>query len=242
MTAPVVADDTAPQAVLHVTDLGVLGGRGPVLHGVDLSAGPGELVAVEGPSGSGRTSLLLVLAGRLRHTEGQVHVVGLPLPSAAAGVRRHVALGLVAGVNDLDDGLTVGDHLLERRLVHGRARARRAPSPVGLLDTVGLDVSPETLVRDLPPGARTQLGLALALTHRPAVVVADDVDAHCGPAERRQIWQALRRVADSGPAVVVTCLSAGATADRVLRLPPPRRPPHRRTAPSNLSVGQGPTR
>lgn len=99
---------------------GLVGPRGRVFQDVTFTAPSGSLVAVEGPSGSGRTCLLLALTGRMRATEDWAEVGGLRLPKHLAGVRRLAALGPVTGVAELDPALTVGEHLRERVLLQRR--------------------------------------------------------------------------------------------------------------------------
>lgn len=105
---------------LDVRGLGLRGPRGWAYRSVRVTAGPGSLVAVAGPSGSGRTSLLLTLTGRMRPTEGTALVGGLVLPRRMAAVRRVSALAHVPGVTDLDPALTVAEHLRERALLQRR--------------------------------------------------------------------------------------------------------------------------
>ncbi|MEU4095171.1 ATP-binding cassette domain-containing protein [Streptomyces sp. NPDC026673] len=99
---------------------GLKGPRGWVFRDVSFTAPAGALVAVEGPSGSGRTCLLLSLTGRMRATEGRAEVAGFRLPKQLAAVRRVAALGPVIGVAELDPALTVGEHLRERVLLQRR--------------------------------------------------------------------------------------------------------------------------
>ncbi|GAA2458002.1 hypothetical protein GCM10010421_59290 [Streptomyces glaucus] len=82
-------------------DLGVRGPRGWAFRGVRVEAGPGSLIALEGPSGSGRTCLLLTLTGRMRPTEGQARVGGFALPRRMSALRRVTDLAHVPGVTDL---------------------------------------------------------------------------------------------------------------------------------------------
>ncbi|MDG4866200.1 ATP-binding cassette domain-containing protein, partial [Streptomyces sp. T-3] len=99
---------------------GLKGPRGWAFRGVGIDAEAGALIAVEGPSGSGRTCLLLALTGRMRATEGHANIGRLRLPKQLAAVRRISALGPVSGVTDLDPALTVGEHLHERALLQRR--------------------------------------------------------------------------------------------------------------------------
>ncbi len=71
--------DSPHGAAVTAEDFGLKGPRGWAFRGVRLDAPPGALIAIEGPSGSGRTCLLLALTGRMRPSEGRAEVGGLRL-------------------------------------------------------------------------------------------------------------------------------------------------------------------
>ncbi len=100
--------------------LGLEGPRGWAFRDVSFEADPGSLIAVEGPSGSGRTCLLLALTGRMKATEGTAEVGGAGLPKQLGAARQVSALAHVPGVTDLDPALTVAEHLHERALLQRR--------------------------------------------------------------------------------------------------------------------------
>ncbi|MFE2531190.1 ATP-binding cassette domain-containing protein [Streptomyces sp. NPDC059371] len=214
---------------LRVTaeDFGLEGPRGWVFRGVRLDAGPGSLVAIEGPSGSGRTCLLLALTGRMKATEGTAAVGSSKLPKQMAAVRRTSALAHVPGVTDLDPALTVGEHLRERALLQrrfgGSLRALLRPRGERVSETgarigaalaaAGLD--PDTLpkgtrtaVRDLERLETLRLSLALALIGRPRLLGVDDTDLKLSDAERSEAWALLTSLAESGTTVVAVCSEA----------------------------------
>ncbi|MGK5445149.1 ATP-binding cassette domain-containing protein [Micromonospora sp. URMC 105] len=197
--------------IVEARGLGLRTRRGWVYRDVDLTAEAGELHAVTGPPGSGRTSLLLALAGRFPHNEGTLRTRG------------PAALGQVAGVHEPDPALTVAEHIQERLLLLGpvprrrrqlvpvaAVRARRAYrrdafaaaiSGAGFTD-VPLD--PDVRGRDLTPQQRQVLGLVLATLSGPSLIVADDVDAGSDAPERAWLWAALARLAGQGYAVVAS--------------------------------------
>lgn len=214
-------------AAVSAEDFGLEGPRGRVFRDVTFSAEPGELVAIEGPSGSGRTCLLLALTGRMRTTEGRAETGGLRLPKQAAAVRRIAALGPVPGVSELDPAFTVAENLGERALLQGRygsplrallrpraerraaaeARVDEALEAAGF-DPATLPKSGRTSVRDLERLEALRLSVALALIGRPRLLAVDDTDLKLSDAEREQAWALLRSVADAGTTVLAVCSEA----------------------------------
>ncbi|RFC75611.1 ATP-binding cassette domain-containing protein [Streptomyces sp. AcE210] len=217
-----------PNAVaVGAEGFGLKGPRGWAFRGVDIDAEPGALVAVEGPSGSGRTCLLLALTGRMRPTEGTASVGPFRLPKQLSTVRRISALAHVPGVTDLDPALTVEEHLRERALLQRRfdgslrallrPRAERAAASRLRIDTAlaaaGLDreslpKGTRTAVRDLERIEALRLSVALALIGRPRLLGVDDTDLKLSDAEQVEVWDLLRSVAESGTTVVAVCSDA----------------------------------
>lgn len=211
--------------------LGIKGPRGWAVRGISVDAEPGSLVAVEGPSGSGRTCLLLALTGRMKVTEGTAAVGDARLPRQMAAVRRVSALAHVPGVTDLDPALTVGEHLRERALLQRRfgVSPRAVLRPRGertaeagrrvdeALAAAGLDLEtlakgPRTAVRDLERLEALRLSVALALVGRPRLLGVDDTDLKLSGDERDEVWALLRSLAAAGTTVVAVCGEAPADA------------------------------
>ncbi|MCI3244742.1 ATP-binding cassette domain-containing protein [Streptomyces spinosisporus] len=207
--------------------LGLKGPRGWAFRDVSFEAEPGSLIAVEGPSGSGRTCLLLALTGRMKPTAGAAEVGGWKLPQQMAAVRRASALAHVAGVTDLEPALTVGEHLHERALLQRRfgdslrallrPRAeRRAEAGLRIdaalaaagLDREALPKGSRTAVRDLERLEALRLSIALALMGSPRLLGVDDTDLKLSDAERGEVWALLRSIAESGTTVVAVCSEA----------------------------------
>jgi ABC-2 type transport system ATP-binding protein len=208
--------ETTAHAV-HARRLGLTTSRGPVYPAISLDIARGAVTALLGPARSGRTALLLTLAGRMRPSSGSARVCGHDVVRSGARVRKLVGLGLVAGVNDLDDALTAGQHLAERVLL---SRGRRPVDSAYSLAFVGLAGAENTPVRDIDTAGRTRLGIALGLVGNPCVLAIDDIDHDLELAEQAAIISRLRDIAASGVAVLFTCVDerTAALADTVITL------------------------
>lgn len=212
---PAEAEPAAPPPTpaLVATGLGLMGGTGWVFREVTLTVPPGALAAVVGPAGSGRSSLLLTLAGRMAPTAGTLSVLGHDLAADAAAVRGLTSVARAGGVIGPEPALTVRESIDERCLiddvpaVEGHTRFDRAcaamqftPDPTEPVDGV--------------TGERAALlAVALAFVRTSAVIVLDDLDRDIPVAGRVPILQALRRVADLGPALVVAATDRSAVPD-----------------------------
>ncbi|WP_406446152.1 ATP-binding cassette domain-containing protein [Streptomyces sp. NBC_01613] len=218
---------TVPGTGVTAHGLGLRGPRGWAFRDVTFDAEPGSLIAIEGPSGSGRTCLLLALTGRMKPTEGTAAVGEGKLPKQLAAVRRVSGLAHVAGVTDLEPALTVGEHLHERALLQRRfgdslrgllrPRAERVTEAKLRIDTAlataGLDretlpKGSRTAVRDLEWLEALRLSIALALLGRPRLLGVDDTDLKLSDAERDEVWALLRSIAAAGTTVVAVCSEA----------------------------------
>ncbi|MGW7492599.1 ATP-binding cassette domain-containing protein [Streptomyces sp. NPDC054786] len=228
-------DSTPHGAAVTAAGFGVKGPRGWAFRDIGLTAGPGSLIAVQGPSGSGRTCLLLALTGRMKSAAGTAEVGGLPLPRKRSAVRSVTALAHVPGVAELDPALTVGEHLRERALLQGRfggslrallrPRHERRAEARALVDTAlaaaGLD--PESLpkgirtsVRDLERLEALRLSVALALIGGPRLLAVDDTDLKLSDAERAAAWALLRGLAAAGTTVLAVCSEPPEDAEGVV--------------------------
>lgn len=234
--------DSPHGAAVKAEDFGLKGPRGWVFRGIGIDAAPGSLIAVEGPSGSGRTCLLLALTGRMKPTEGHAEIGRHRLPKKMAAVRRIAALGPVSGVNDLDQALTVAEQLREGALLQRRydgpvrallrPRDERRASTAARIDealaAAGLDVAtlpkgPRTSVRDLERLESVRLSVAIALLGAPRLLALDDLDLKLSDAERAEAWDLLRSLAARGTTVLAVCSEAPSDAT-VLRTGPAAEP------------------
>ncbi|QJE74275.1 phosphonate ABC transporter ATP-binding protein [Aerophototrophica crusticola] len=207
------------------------GGR-PVLSGVDLAVRPGEVVALLGPSGAGKTTLFRCVAGLDAPDGGRVTVDRAELTALAgrplAQARRRVALvyqqfNLLRRLSALDNVLAGRLHTIPL----WRAALRRFPdadrqAALGALDRVGLLDKAYARADRLSGGQQQRVALARALVQDAALLLADEPVASLDPETASGVMALLRELAaERGLAVLVSLHQvdqALAFADRVLGL------------------------
>jgi heme exporter protein A len=145
-------------------------GRLRVLHDIDLTLSPGEALAVAGPNGAGKSTLLRILAGLMRPTAGEVHVLGRPLTGNAAEARR--AIGLLSHQSLLYDDLTVAENLTFVARLYGLPRPGDAARAA--LEAAGLAGRADDSPRRLSRGLLQRAAIARALLHAPRVLLLDE--------------------------------------------------------------------
>jgi ABC-2 type transport system ATP-binding protein len=212
VTEPSAPGPSAPP--LMVADgLLATGPRGRIFGPITVRVAAGELLAITGPGGSGRTALLLALSGRLRVTGGQLIVGGHPLEAEAGAIRSLVAIARAHDTVDLDERWTVGEAIADRAVLIGGRPAGAVEGAVrARLTGAGVDVLPATPLYALSPLARTLLDLALAAAEDRPAVVLDDADRGLGPEDERRVWEALRALAGEGRAVLAATTDPRAAA------------------------------
>lgn len=190
------------------------------LRGVDLSLVPGSLTAVLGPSGSGKSSLLRLLAGLDRASAGSITSGGTVLGElSTAGLRRwrrDVAYVHQRPRSNLLEHLTAGQHVrLAVRRRRERVDAEQALASLGLHDLA------DHRVDELSGGEQQRLAILAALLSRPRLLLADEPTAHLDDVAADAVLTRLRRAADEDATTVVLATHdprLTARADRLLHL------------------------
>ncbi|GII59796.1 ABC transporter ATP-binding protein [Planotetraspora thailandica] len=183
-------------------DVGVVAGEVPILTGIDLAAGPGEVVAVVGVNGAGKSTLLRCLAGLQPPASGEVGVFGRP-PADTAAFWRDVAV--VADEPAWYPGLTVREHLELMRAVHHDTRltVEAALEEFDLVERA--DLAPQTL----STGQRQRLVLAMALLRPSRLLLLDEPERGLDTAFRDRLATMLTRYAAAGGTVVMATHDLG---------------------------------
>ena len=186
---------------LNATSLSYsLAGR-RLIDQVDLQVRPGERLAITGPSGVGKTTLLMLLSGLLRPDHGQVSLNDVQLETATETVRQQVAIVFQGyGLLSL---LTAAENIeipLYARGIHARDSAGIA---IDTLRRVGLAPWANHLTEELSGGQQQRVAIARALAIRPRLLLADEPTAEQDPEHRTLALEAILAEAQRGAIVVL---------------------------------------
>jgi ABC-type lipoprotein export system ATPase subunit len=199
-------------------------GRGArrVLDGASLSVEAGEVVAILGRSGTGKSTLLHLLGGLDRPEAGSIVVDGCTVTGAgerALSRLRRTRIGFVFQFFHLLPELSGEANVL----LAGRVRGASADAPARgreLIDRLGLRDVASSLPHQLSGGEQQRFAIARALVNDPAVLLADEPTGNLDVSAGGEVLRLLRAGADEGRAVVMVTHEAAAAsiADRVLTL------------------------
>jgi ABC-type multidrug transport system ATPase subunit len=188
----------------------------PAVAGLDLTVSAGEVYALLGRNGSGKSTTVGVLATLLLPTAGRARVAGLDVVDRPAEVRRRIGVTLQeAGVDPEATGVEL--LTLHGRLLGLPARGAAARA-LDLLERFELAGAGERKVRTYSGGMRRRLDLATALIGRPEVVFLDEPTTALDPISRQALWDEVRALRDDGVTVLLTTQyldEADRLADRV---------------------------
>jgi ABC-2 type transport system ATP-binding protein len=191
---------TGRDLMLHVAGVHKSYGTKVALAGVDLDVPAGTILGLLGPNGAGKTSLVSIIAGLRRPDAGTVHVGGIDVVRDPRHAR--ALIGFAPQETGVYAPLSVRDNL---RFFGGLAGLRRIELRDRIDETaaaLGLDELLGRRAAELSGGERRRLHTAIALLHRPALVLLDEPTTGADVRTRTQLLALVRRLADEGSAVV----------------------------------------
>ncbi|MCM1971182.1 ABC transporter ATP-binding protein [Streptomyces sp. G1] len=186
-------------------------GEVTAVDGLDLTIRRGEVFGLLGPNGAGKSTTVEILQGHRERDGGEVLVLGADPATAGRAWRSRV--GIVWQDESAPAELTV------RETVEHFARYYPAPrDPAEVIALVGLEEKRGHRLKSLSGGQRRRLDVALGVIGDPELLLLDEPTTGFDPAARRQFWDLIRLLSDSGTTIVLTTHyleEAEALADRL---------------------------
>lgn len=161
------------------------------LDDVSVATKPGQVTAVVGGDGAGKTSLLRCLAGALRPDAGQVRTPGA------------TRIGYLPASSGIYPDLTVEENLAFRATAYGMTGPAAQERIDDLIEHAGLAAARDRLAGQLSGGMRQKLGVIAALLHSPDVLILDEPSTGVDPVSRSGLWWLIASAAADGAAVVL---------------------------------------
>jgi ribosome-dependent ATPase len=182
--------------VASVNDVGLYYGRKIALDRISLAIPAGKRIALIGPDGVGKSSLLGLLAGSRKIQTGAVKVLGGDMADSRhrAEVCFKIAYMPQGLGKNLYPDLSVGENIAFFALLFGQAKAERERRIDELTESTGLKPFMDRPARKLSGGMRQKLGLCCALIHDPTLLILDEPTTGVDPLSRRQFWELTERI------------------------------------------------
>jgi ABC-2 type transport system ATP-binding protein len=174
-------------------------GQTLALDGLDLTAHHGEMFALVGPDGAGKTTALRILAGVIRPDAGELSLLGNRVRRHSRSLKRRI--GYLAQGFSLYGDLSVDENLAFFAEIYGVRDFRRRRDE--LLEFTRLTQFRTRLAGRLSGGMKKKLALACSLIHQPEIILLDEPTTGVDPVSRRDFWLILGRLLAEGLSIVV---------------------------------------
>lgn len=213
------------EAVISLRQLNITFGTHTVLDNIDLDVCKGETLAVLGPSGTGKSTVLRSMIGLLEPNGGQIFIQGEDVSGLDEDGwnRLRMKMGMVFQYSALFDFLTVGENVAFGLRQHTDKSDEEIQGIVTqMLDLVGLPGTQDLYPAELSGGMKKRVGLARAIAVNPEIVLYDEPTAGLDPIMSRNISRLIKKTQEQlhVTSVLVThdMQSAFYAADRVAML------------------------
>jgi heme exporter protein A len=175
-------------------------GRKPVLRGVDLEVGAGQVTALLGANGAGKTTLMRVISGLSKPDRGQIELGGVRMARSLHELRRYI--GLVSHLPLLYDNLTALENLNFFASLYDIVNSQERVEHV--LHAVNLWPRRNDAVRTYSRGMVQRLAIGRAILHNPPVLLLDEPDTGLDPASAEMLNHLIRSLGAADRAILLT--------------------------------------
>ncbi|GAC67271.1 ATP-binding cassette domain-containing protein [Gordonia soli] len=207
---------TISTPAIEVRGLAKRFGDNVVLDGLDLRVESGEVFALLGPNGSGKTTTVNILSTLMSPDDGAVRICGHDLVDDRRAIRS--AIGVTGQFAALDDLLTGRENLFLIAALHHLGRSEQRSRTAELLDRFDLTEAADRPVSTYSGGMRRRLDLAMTLVVTPRLIFLDEPTTGLDPRSRRTLWDMIAALAAEDVTVFLTTQyleEADRLADRI---------------------------
>lgn len=201
---------------VSVTKVCRLYGARAALDEVTFTVPVGEIFALLGPNGGGKSTLFKILSTLIPPTSGDVQIFGEDLRHNPEAVRNRI--GVVFQSPSLDPKLTVTENLTCHGYLYGLSKAALRERMEALLARMGMSDRGRNLVSTLSGGLQRRVELAKALLHRPELLLLDEPSTGLDPGTRREFNDYLHRLREQGNVTIVLTTHIMEEAERCDRV------------------------
>lgn len=186
--------------LIKLKHLGKSFGNRNILHDVNLTVNPGEIVGLIGPSGSGKTTTIKTMLGMEKASQGTTLVLGKTMPNRLILGK----IGYMAQSDALYESLSGRENLEFFGEMKGVTGKKLRQEVEHVSEVVELTKDLNQRIIDYSGGMKRRLSLAIALLGQPELLILDEPTVGIDPALRRKIWRELRVIRDKGQSVLIT--------------------------------------
>jgi ABC-type multidrug transport system ATPase subunit len=169
---------------------------------VSVTVRRGEVLGLLGPNGAGKSTLVRILSTLLKPGSGAVWIDGCNALHDPCRARR--SIGVALQEVGLDESRSTEQTVLMHARLHGLGRRESRQRVADLLHALGLGEVTGRRIRNLSGGMRRKVDLALALVHRPTVLILDEPTVGLDPPSRWELWEQIRHLRANGTAILLT--------------------------------------
>lgn len=215
------AEKTAETPLLEVRNVSKQFPGVRALSGVNLALGHGEVLALIGENGAGKSTLMKILAGVQMPDSGDLLIDGNPVRIDSVRTAAENGIALIHQELNLSDNLDVGANIFlgrEPRRLGVIARSTIYDQSLAVLERVGLDVSPNAIVKTLPIGKQQMVEIAKALSINARILIMDEPTSSLSTKETEALFRVVKDLRTKGVSVIYISHRLGEVkelADRV---------------------------
>lgn len=194
------------ESVLVADSLGKRYGNNWVLRDVSLSLAPGQVLALLGENGAGKSTFVKILSGAVSPDEGRVTVSGRPVPHARPDAARRAGIAMVYQELSVCDDLSVEDNIMlgrERSRLGWLRRDEQRRIVHEVLEKLGHpQLHPQRPVAELSVAAKQLVEIARALAQQTRVLILDEPTSSLAAADAQRLFDTVRKLASDGLSVI----------------------------------------